>query len=102
MNLATTICFFGLAACLAALAAVKAWRICRDAWRKSAGRRGVLLCLAVLAAAATIRGGSKPEPRPKRDELVIVVEPLGDGMYSTHMLHMTKEDMNEIRNDLGL
>ena len=54
MNIATTMCFFGLAACLAALAAVKAWRICRDAWRGVAGLRGALLGLAVLAAAATI------------------------------------------------
>ena len=59
------------------------------------------LGLAALAAAAIIYGGDKPDPQPKpRTELVIIVQPIADGMYSTQTLHIAKEQLDEIRNSL--
>lgn len=72
-------------ACLAALAAMKARRICRDVWRSFTGRRGAFAALAALAVIATICA-QKPGPTP-----VITVDSfLADaGSYATNdVLHV--------------
>ena len=57
--------------------------------------------LAALAVGAIIYGGDKPDPPPKpRTELVIIVQPIADGMYSTQTLHIDKDQLDEIRNSL--
>ena len=59
------------------------------------------LGLAALALAAILHGGDKPAPHPApRLELVIIVEPLADGIYSTRDLHIEKERLNEIQSSL--
>lgn len=72
-------------ACLAALAAMKARRICRDVWRSFTGRRGAFAALAALAVIATICA-QKPGPTP-----VITVDSLlaDAGSYATNdVLHV--------------
>ena len=62
------------------------------------------LGLVALAVAAILYGGDKPEPPPqppKRLELVIVIEPLADGMYSTRHLYIEKDALHEIENSLA-
>ena len=64
-------------------------------------RRKGFFGLLLFAVAMTIAGSdsNKPQPPPKpSEELVIIVTPLGDGMYSTFMLHISKEQANELRN----
>lgn len=57
--------------------------------------------LVALAVAAILFGGDKPpQPPPPNAELVIIVEPIADGMYSTLTLHIEKEQLDEIRNSL--
>lgn len=59
--------------------------------------------LAALAVAAVIYGGDKPDPPPKpRTELVIIVEPIADGMYSTRTLHIEKEELENAKAKIGL
>ena len=85
MTLLTYICLCGMLACLAALAAVKTRRICRDVWRSFAGRRGAFAALAAFAVIATICA-QKPGPTP-----VITVDAfLRDaGCYATNdVLHV--------------
>ena len=85
MTLSTYICLCGFLACLAALAAMKARRICRDVWRSFTGRRGAFAALAAFAVIATICA-QKPGPTP-----VITVDSfLADaGSYATNnVLHV--------------
>ncbi len=57
--------------------------------------------LVLLAIGATIYGGTKPPgptPPPKpSEELVIIVYPIQDGMYSTRYLTIDKEEADELR-----
>ena len=59
------------------------------------------LGLVLLAIGAIIHGGSKPPgptPPPKpSEELVIIVYPIQDGMYSTRYLTIKKEEADELR-----
>lgn len=59
--------------------------------------------LVPLAVANTFYAYAKPpDPPPKpRAELVIIIEPLPDGMYSTRYLRIEKDTLNEIQNSLG-
>lgn len=60
--------------------------------------------LVALAVAAVLYGGSKPPTPPtppKKYELVIIIEPIGDGMYSTRYLQIEKETLHEIETTLA-
>ena len=84
MTLSTYICLCGFLACLAALAAMKARRICRDVWRSFTGRRGAFAALAAFAVIATICA-QKPNP-----PVITVDSFLADaGSYATNdVLHV--------------
>jgi len=71
-------------ACLAALAAMKTRRICRDVWRSFTGRRGAFAALAAFAVIATICA-QKPNP-----PVITVDSFLADaGSYATNdVLHV--------------
>ena len=63
-------------------------------------RPGFVGC-ALFAVAMTVTGSdsNKPQPPPKpSEELVIIVEPLADGIFSTRYLHIEKEEANALRN----
>ena len=84
MTLSTYICLCGFLACLAALAAMKTRRICRDVWRSFTGRRGVSAALAAFAVVVTICA-QKPNP-----PVITVDSFLADaGSYATNdVLHV--------------
>ncbi|MBQ6925202.1 MAG: hypothetical protein IJQ73_11225 [Kiritimatiellae bacterium] len=55
--------------------------------------------LAAFALAATLHGGSKPPPPPEptnKVETVIIVTPIGDGIYNTQQLKIDKETFDEM------
>ena len=60
------------------------------------------LGLVALAVGAVLWGGSKPAPQPGKREVVIIVTPLGDGMYSTRQLKIEKEKIDAAKAYIGL
>ena len=54
--------------------------------------------LAAFALVATLHGGSKPPtPEPtNKVETVIIVTPIGDGIYNTQQLKIDKETFDEM------
>lgn len=55
--------------------------------------------LAAFALAATMYGGSKPPAPPEptnKVETIIIVTPIGDGMYNTQQLKIDKETFDEM------